>query len=287
MENRRIPESELIINPDGSIYHLHLKPEHLASTVFTVGDPDRVPLVSKFFDQIDFKTNKREFVTHTGWKNGQRVTVMSTGMGTDNIEILMTELDALVNVDLESHEIKAEKTSLQIIRIGTSGSMQEDLPVGTLLASEIGIGMDTLMVYYPELRGDQSLAKAVQSELGLSFIPYQAAASSQLLGKLDKDFIKGVTLTCPGFYAPQGREVRLKPRFDQMIERLSALRFEGKRLTNFEMETSGYYAMGELLGHQMLSLNAIVANRPLKKFDSEAEKTVDRLIQLALDTFTK
>lgn len=285
MENRKIPASELIINSDGSIYHLHLKPEHLASTVFTVGDPDRVALVSRYFDQIDFKINKREFITHTGWKNGKRVTVISTGMGTDNIEILMTELDALVNVDLTTREIKTEKTSLQIIRIGTSGSMQADLPVGTLLASEVAIGMDTLMVYYPELAGDQSLAKAVQTELELTFLPYQAAASSLLLGKLEKDFVKGVTLTCPGFYAPQGREVRLKPRFDRMIERLSSLRIEDKRLTNFEMETAGYYAMGELLGHQMLSLNAIVANRPLKRFDSDADKTVDRLIQLALKLF--
>lgn len=287
MENRQIPESELIINSDGSIYHLHLKPDALASSVFTVGDPDRVALVSKYFDQIDFKTQKREFVTHTGWKNGKRVTVMSTGMGTDNIEILMTELDALVNVDLTTREIKSEKTSLQIIRIGTSGSMQEDLPVGTLLASKVAIGMDTLMVYYPELAGDQSLAEAVQTELGLSFLPYQAAASSTLLEKLDQDFIKGTTLTCPGFYAPQGREVRLKPRFDKMIERLSAIRYQGKKLTNFEMETAGYYAMGELLGHQMLSLNAIVANRPLKQFDPEADKTVDRLIQKALDIFTR
>jgi uridine phosphorylase len=287
MENRKIPASELIINSDGSIYHLQLKPEHLASVVFTVGDPDRAALVSRYFDQIDFRTSKREFVTHTGWKNGKRVTVISTGMGTDNIEILMTELDALVNVDLTAREIKAEKTSLQIIRIGTSGSMQEDLPVGTLLASEVAIGMDTLMVYYPELAGDQSLAKAVQTELDLTFLPYQAAASSLLLGKLEKDFVKGVTLTCPGFYAPQGREVRLKPRFDRMIERLSALQIEGKRLTNFEMETAGYYAMGELLGHQMLSLNAIVANRPMKKFDSDAEKTVDRLIQHTLEIFTK
>lgn len=283
MENRRIPESELILNSDGSIYHLHLKPENLASTVFTVGDPDRVGLVSKYFDQIDFKTSKREFVTHTGWKNGQRLTVMSTGMGTDNIEILMTELDALVNVDLSTRETKAEKTSLQIIRIGTSGSMQEDIPVGSLLASEIGIGMDTLMAYYPELSGDQSLAELVRTELGLSFLPYQAAASSTLLEKLDQDFIKGVTLTCPGFYAPQGREVRLKPRFDQMIDRLSGLKIDGKRLTNFEMETAGYYAMGELLGHRMLSLNAIVANRPLGQFDRDAEKTVDRLIQSALE----
>ncbi|SEF54008.1 nucleoside phosphorylase [Algoriphagus boritolerans] len=287
MENQKIPASELIIHPDGSIYHLHLKPENLASLVFTVGDPDRVHLVSKYFDQIDFKMGKREFVTHTGLKNGKKVTCISTGMGTDNIEILMTELDALVNVDLENREIKPEKTSLQIIRMGTSGSMQTDLPVGTLLASEIAIGMDTLMVYYPELRGDQSLAKAIQAELGLSFLPYQASASVSLIEKLDQNFVKGVTLTCPGFYAPQGREVRLKPRYDQMIERLSSLRIDGKRLTNFEMETAGYYAMGELLGHQILSLNAIVANRPLKQFDPDADKTVDRLIQKALEIFTK
>lgn len=282
MENQPIPASELIINSDGSIYHLHLKPEHLASTVFTVGDPGRVALVSQYFDQIDFKTQKREFVTHTGWKKGKRVTVMSTGMGTDNIEILMTELDALVNVDLETRLIKPEKTSLQIIRIGTSGSMQTDLPVGTMLASEIGIGMDTLMAYYPELVEDQSIAKAIQNELNLPFLPYQASASSLLLSKLDQEVVNGVTLTCPGFYAPQGREVRLKPRFDQMIERLAGLEIGGKRLTNFEMETAGYYALGKLLGHETLSLNAIVANRPLKKFDKEAEKSVDRLIQAAL-----
>ncbi|PZV80872.1 uridine phosphorylase [Algoriphagus aquaeductus] len=287
MENQPIPASELIINSDGSIYHLHLKPEHLASTVFTVGDPDRVALVSQYFDQIDFKTQKREFVTHTGWKNGKRVTVMSTGMGTDNIEILMTELDALVNVDLQTRLIKPEKNSLQIIRIGTSGSMQADLPVGSMLASEAGIGMDTLMAYYPELKEDQSLAKAIHAELGLPFLPYQAAASAMLLDKLDEEIVKGVTLTCPGFYAPQGREVRLKPRFDRMIERLAALQINGKRLTNFEMETAGYYALGKLLGHEMLSLNAIVANRPLKKFDSDAEKSVDRLIQKALNLFTQ
>lgn len=287
MENQPIPASELIINPDGSIYHLHLKPEHLASTVFTVGDPDRVALVSQYFDQIDFKTQKREFVTHTGWKNGKHVTAISTGMGTDNIEILMTELDALVNVDLETRLIKPEKTSLQIIRIGTSGSMQADLPVGSMLASEIGIGMDTLMAYYPALQEDQSIARAIQMELNLPFYPYQAKASRKLLGKLPSEIKQGVTLTCPGFYAPQGREVRLKPRFDRMIERITGLKIGEKRLTNFEMETAGYYALGKLLGHEMLSLNAIVANRPLKKFDSDAEKTVDNLILKALDIFTQ
>ena len=282
---RQIPESELILHPDGSVFHLHLRPEQLGNIVFTVGDPDRVANVSRHLDQIDFKLQNREFITHTGWKNGHRVSVISTGMGTDNIEILMTELDALVNVDLQTRQVKEKKTSLQIIRIGTSGSLQEDIPTGTLLASEIAIGMDTLMAYYPELSGPQDFGQAIQAELGLSFRPYQAAASTKLLGMLDASIQKGITLTCPGFYAPQGREVRLKPRFEQLIERLAALRVEGRYLTNFEMETAGYYALGELLGHEVLSLNAILANRPLKKFDSAGEATVSKAIQLALTTF--
>jgi uridine phosphorylase len=282
---RQIPESELILHPDGSVFHLRLRPEQLGNIVFTVGDPDRVANVSQHLDQIDFKLQNREFITHTGWKNGHHVSVISTGMGTDNIEILMTELDALVNVDLQTRLVKEKKTSLQIIRIGTSGSLQEDLPTGTLLASEIAIGMDTLMAYYPELSGPQNFGQAIQAELGLSFCPYQAAASSKLLGMLDASIQRGITLTCPGFYAPQGREVRLKPRFDQLIERLAALRVEGRYLTNFEMETAGYYAMGELLGHDVLSLNAILVNRPLKKFAPDGEKTVERAIQTALATF--
>jgi len=286
MDNRPIPASELILNADGSIYHLHLKPENLASLVFTVGDPDRVGLVSRYFDRVDFKIQKREFITHTGVIGNRQVTVMSTGMGTDNIEILMTELDALVNIDLENRIIKSEKKSLQIIRIGTSGSMQKDVPVGTFLASKIGIGLDTLMQFYPDLLGSQELAEGIQKELNLPFRPYQTQANPTLLGKLTGEFVQGVTLTCPGFYGPQGRKLRLAPRIDQMIERLSNLEINGNRLTNFEMETAGYYAMGELLGHQMLSLNAIVANRPLGQFDPDADKTIDRLIQRSLEIFT-
>jgi len=282
---RQIPESELILHPDGSVFHLRLLPEQLGNIVFTVGDPDRVSTVSRHLDQIDFKLQNREFITHTGWKNGHRVSVISTGMGTDNIEILMTELDALVNVDLQTRQVKEKKTSLHIIRIGTSGSLQEDLQTGTLLASEIAIGMDTLMAYYPELSGPQDFGQAIQAELGLSFRPYQAAASTKLLGMLDASIPRGITLTCPGFYAPQGREVRLKPRFDLLIERLAALRVEGRYLTNFEMETAGYYALGELLGHEVLSLNAILVNRPLKKFAADGEKTVEKAIQTALATF--
>ena len=264
---------------------MHLKPENLASLVFTVGDPDRVPLVSKYFDQIDFKGSKREFVTHTGRIKGKRLTVMSTGMGTDNVEILMTELDSLVNVDLKTHTVKPIEKSLEILRLGTSGSMQVDLPVGSLLASEIAVGVDTLMQFYPKLEGNQDWSQLVKDTLELNFLPYQAAASKELLQKLPPDFHRGVTLTAPGFYAPQGREIRLKPKMDNMIERLSELDLEGLKMTNFEMETAGYYAMGQLLNHRMLSLNAIVANRPSGEFDKEAEKTVDRMIRAALESY--
>ncbi|WP_296703026.1 nucleoside phosphorylase [Algoriphagus sp.] len=282
-----IPESELILNADGSVYHLHLKPENLASLVFTVGDPDRVQLVSQYFDEIEFKTQKREFVTHTGRIGDTRVTVMSTGMGTDNIEILMTELDALVNINLESRQVNPTPKSLQIIRLGTSGAMQSDIPVGSLLASTKAIGLDTLMQFYPNLSNSQDWGNSIKKELNLDFYPYQTEASQKLLNKLDSSFLKGITLTCPGFYAPQGRAVRVKPKIDNMLEKLSSLEISREKLTNFEMETAGYYALGALLGHEVLSLNAIIANRNKSEFDKEPEKTVDLLIRTALKLFIK
>lgn len=282
---RIIPESELILNPDGSIYHLHLRPEHLAKTIFTVGDPDRVPLVSRLFDSIEFKTAKREFVTHTGYVGKKRVTVMSTGMGTDNVEIVMTELDALVNIDLETRQIKLTHQSLEIIRLGTSGTMQKDIAVGSLLASEKAIGLDTLFQFYPDLSSPQDWAKSIQEVLELSFLPYQAAGSALLLSKLPPVFQRGITVTAPGFYGPQQREVRIQPRIGQMMEKLASINIKGDRLTNFEMETAGYYGLGELLGHQMLSLNAIVANRVTQEFDKKAEKTVEKMIHAALERF--
>lgn len=262
-----------------------MKPEHLASLVFTVGDPDRVAKVSRYFDQIDFQGQKREFVTHTGRLRGRRVTVMSTGMGTDNVEIVMTELDSLVNVDLKTHTVKPMQQSLDIIRLGTSGSMQKELPVGSLLASEKAVGIDTLMQFYPLLEEKQDWASLVQKTLNLTFLPYQASASLALLQKLPNTIHRGVTLTAPGFYAPQGREIRLKPKLENMIEDLAKLEIEGLKMSNFEMETAGYYAMGKLLGHRMLSLNAIVANRPTGEFDKEAEKNVDQMIRKALAVF--
>ncbi len=265
-----IPESELIINADGSIYHLNLKPEQLASTIITVGDPDRVAKVSKHFESIEHQVQHREFVTHTGYYKGKRLSVISTGMGTDNIEIFMTELDALVNVDLQSRQIRAEHTTLNIIRVGTSGSMQASIPEGSMLASAYGVGLDTLMTYYDTgytayRASHESSSERHATKVG--FDPYVVASSQLLLDKLGRGLLIGQTVTCPGFFGPQGRMVRLIPAIPDIIERLSQLKVEGQQLTNFEMETAGYYAMGRAAsGHEVLSLNAIVANRITQKF---------------------
>jgi uridine phosphorylase len=275
-----IPASELIINPDGSIYHLNLKPEDISHTIIAVGDPERVPAISRYFDHIEFKMSKREFVTHTGTYKGKRLSVMSTGMGTDNIEIFMTELDALVNIDLQTRIPKTEHTRLQIVRVGTSGSMQLDIPAGTLLASAYGIGLDTLMTYYsPEYTDfEKAVSKNLQEKLGIPFPPYCVEGSKMLLDRLGKNLVIGNTATCPGFFGPQGRQVRLKPAIPDIIERLSGFQLEGFKMTNFEMETAGYYAMGRLLGHDTLSLNAIVANRVAKEFVKDPGEVVEKLI---------
>lgn len=282
---KRIPESELIINPDGSIYHLNLKPEHLASNIIAVGDPDRVAKISRYFDEIEFKISKREFVTHTGWYRGTRITAISTGMGTDNIEIFMTELDALVNIDLKERVVKDEHTSLNIVRVGTSGSMRREIPEGSLLVSEYGIGLDTLMAFYKtdytEL--EEKVAEKIQGSLGLGFRPYCIRGSKKLMQTVGKGLIIGNTVTCPGFFGPQGREVRVKPALPDFIEKLGNLKIGGMILTNFEMETAGYYAMGRLLGHEVLSLNAIIANRISKKFSKDPYGLVDQLIRHTLN----
>lgn len=281
---KRIPESELIINPDGSIYHLNLKPEDLASTVIAVGDPDRVEKVSQYFDSIEFKTSKREFVAHTGHYKGKRITAISTGMGTDNIEIFMTELDALVNVDFKTRLIKEKHTSLDIIRVGTSGSMQKDIPAGSLLASAYGIGLDTLMAFYSTSYTDleKNVANTVRKSLNLPFLPYCIEGSQKLLKLLGDGLKVGNTATCPGFFGPQGREVRVKPAIPDIIEKLASVKVDGFRITNFEMETSGYYAMGRLLGHEVMSLNAIVANRITQEFANNPYEIVDNLIKHTL-----
>jgi uridine phosphorylase len=280
-----IPDSELIINKDGSIYHLNLKPEHLATSVIAVGDPDRVPRISRYFDKIELKISNREFVTHTGTYKGKRLTVISSGMGTDNIDILMTELDALVNVDFKSKKPKKQFTCLNIIRVGTSGSLQPDIDPGELLVSRYGIGLDTLMSFYrldcSEL--ELEVGYAVQQALSLSFRPYCVQGSSSLWERFSKDMVMGNTVTCPGFFGPQGREVRIKPAIPDIIERLGRVQIKDFVITNFEMETAGYYALGRLLGHEVLSLNAIVANRVTGKIVQNPNQMMEKLIVHTLD----
>jgi uridine phosphorylase len=279
------PESELILNKDGSVYHLSLRPQDISDVILTVGDPSRVHKVSQYFDKITFEMNKREFITHTGTYKGRKLTVMSTGMGTDNVEILMTELDALVNINLKKRENKVKKKSLKIIRIGTSGGLQQDLPVDSLLASQFAVGLDTLMHFYPLERteAESNVESALQLEVNLPFRPYCVEGSSSLIRHFSDEMSIGNTVTCPGFYAPQGRQLRAPIRFPDIADRLSMFHYGDLWLTNFEMETAGYYAMGRLLGHEVLSCNAIVANRMTHQFSKNSDGTIDNLIKIVLD----
>ncbi|TDN40376.1 phosphorylase [Hymenobacter sp. UV11] len=285
-----IPESELILNPDGTIYHLNLLPDHISDTILTVGDPARVAQVSRHFDSIEFEGTHREFVTHVGYYRGKRLTVLSTGMGTDNIDIVMNELDALVNIDFLSRTVRPveERLNLRIIRLGTSGSLQADVPVGSLLATQHAIGLDSLMQFYLffETGLETQVAQDLQQHLGLPFAPYVVRGSDLLREQLAADLLIGNTVTCPGFYGPQGRRLRLDLRSADYMQRLQNFRHQSPegdfRLSNFEMETAGYYALGQLLGHEVLSLNAIVANRATGEFAKDAGDIVDRLIARTL-----
>lgn len=281
--------SELILNPDGSLYHINLKPENLGDTIFLVGDPGRVPVVSDFFDKITFKTQKREIVTHTGEKNGKQVSVISTGMGTDNIDIVVSELDAAVNIDLNSREIKEEHTSLNFIRLGTSGSLQADIDVDTVVASSHGLGLDSLMHFY---KGTESFTNndfidhfIVDTQWNKQLSrPYIVSAGKKLLDKA-KDYRQGITATACGFYGPQGRVLRLDPDDVLLNEKLTKFEFDGLKITNFEMETSGIYGLAYLLGHQALSLNTIIANRVSGDFSKDYKKSVKSMIDQAFDIF--
>jgi uridine phosphorylase len=282
----RIPETDLVLNPDGSVYHLNLLPKHISDIVIAVGDPGRVYSVSQHFDEVEFEMNKREFITHVGKYKGKRITVISTGIGPDNVEIVFTELDALVNVDLKTREPKARKKKLKIIRIGTSGALQEDIAVGSHLVSDYAVGLDNLMSFYdlPMDDVEAGLAHDLHRKTGLPFMPYVVRGSETLRDQIaGTDMIKGNTVTCPGFYAPQGRVVRLPIRFPTLLEDLNYFHKGDFWLTNFEMETSAYYAFGKLMGHEVLSANAIIANRMKTKFSKDPHKIVDALIKKVLD----
>lgn len=282
----KISETDLILNPDGSVYHLNLLPKHISETIITVGDPSRVYQVSEYFDEVEFEMNKREFITHVGKYKGKKITVISTGIGTDNIEIFFNELDALVNVDLKTREPKARKKKLRIVRIGTSGALQEDIAVGSHLISDYAVGLDNLMNFYdlPMDDFETGIAHDIQKKTGLPFMPYVVRGSESLRELISGgDMLVGNTVTCPGFYAPQGRELRVPIRFPKLLEDLNYYHKGDFWLTNFEMETSGYYSMARLLGHEVVSANAIIANRIKNKFAKDPNKVINSLIGKVLD----
>ncbi len=285
--------SELILNDDGSIYHCNIVPEQLADLVIFVGDPDRVPRVSKYFDKIEFKTQKREIVTHTGELNGTRLTAISTGMGTDNIDIVLSELDALANLDLKTGEELPEHRQLQIVRLGTSGALHKDIPVDSYVIASHGLGLDNLLHFYEDsekyrdLELEDAFMKYSDWDADKSK-PYIVEGSKMLRDKLKSDDTTvGITATASGFYGPQGRMLRLKPNPEDIQAFLGGFSYKEHRITNFEMETSGIYGLAKMLGHEALSFNCIVANRAAETFSKDSYKSVDKMIQYALERLTR
>lgn len=282
----KIAASELIINSRGAIYHVDLRPEELADTVITVGDPDRVAVVSKFFDTIEVKRQHREFIAHTGYIGKKRITVISTGIGPDNIDIVVNELDALKNIDFETRTIKKDLTQLTIIRLGTSGSLQADIAVDSLVAGTHGLGLDNLLNFYrfQSNEEEQQLLQqfVAHTQLAGNIQPYLASCSSHIIKHFVNGFHQGITVTCPGFYGPQGRILRLGIANPFLVDNLTSFRFGNHRISNFEMETSAIYGLGKLLGHHCLSVNVIVANRVKKEFSKDGAAAVEHLIKTCL-----
>jgi len=284
----RIADSELIITKRGAIYHLDLRPEELAPTVILVGDPDRVKKVSKYFDKIEHQLQHREFITHTGYIGSKRISVTSTGIGPDNIDIALNELDALVNIDFETREVKPTLTSLNIVRFGTSGALQADIPVDSFVASSHGLGLDNLLNYYAYTKTaeENELTDAFVAQTGLNTaitVPYVSKGSEILLNKFPDEYKKGITVTCPGFYGPQGRILRLPLAAPGLINKLTDFRHDGHRITNFEMETSAIFGLGKLMGHHCMSINTIVANRVLQEFSKDGDAAVEQMIKRSLE----
>jgi uridine phosphorylase len=283
-----IKESELILNPDGSVYHLNLKPEHISDTIIFVGDQDRVQKISKHFDVIEFETQKREFKTHTGTYKGKRLTVLSTGIGPDNIDIVMNELDALINIDLKTRKPKKNLKSLKIIRVGTSGSLQSDVPVDSFVMSSHGLDLNGMLHFYQiEEHANPDIEEAFANHTSWNDNKAKPIVfkNSKLLEDLFKDdqLHKGLTATAGGFYGPQGRVLRLPLEDDKLNRKMDNFVFNGIRITNFEMETSVIYGMSKLLGHHALSLNAIIANRANGTFSENPGLTVEKLIEFTLN----
>lgn len=277
-------ETDLVLNADGSVYHLNLLPEDIADTIITVGDPERVATVSKYFDRLEIQKGKREFITHTGYIGTKRLSVISTGIGTDNIDIVLNELDALVNIDLKNRRVNDQLRSLNIIRIGTSGAVQEDIPVDSVLVSSFAVGLDALMPYYNQ--ENDAVAADFILKLGEHFeglSPYVSKYSETLHQRISFDLPTGITLTASGFYAPQGRRTRAKQLQPDLLAHISSFRYKDLPIANLEMETAGIYGLAGVLGHQALSVNAILANRLNFAFSKQPQQVIEKAIQLVLE----
>ena len=292
MNNKILEETELILNSKGQIYHLGVVPGEVAEKIILVGDPERVKMVSRHFDKFELKTSNREIFIHTGTYKNKRISVISTGMGPDNIDIIINELDALINIDFATRTEKKKKTSLDIIRVGTSGSLQENVEVGNFVVSTYGIGIDGLMNFYGfrndicDLDIEEEFVKYTSWNKSLGH-PYIVSGSEKLLKRFDKTFKKGFTITAAGFYGPQGRQIRLEPAFPKLIERYSKFSYYGERIVNFEMETSALYGLGKALGHETMTACLIIANRISKEFCKDYNKKMDELITKVLDNIIK
>lgn len=286
-----IAESEMIINKRGAIYHLDVRPEEIADTVILVGDPDRVKKVSRHFDKIEHHQQHREFITHTGTIGNKRISVTSTGIGPDNIDIAINELDALANIDFETREVRSHLKQLNLIRFGTSGALQADIPVDSFVASSHGLGLDNLLNFYDYQKSaeENDMANAFIQQTGIDTSitqPYAFAGSKILLDKFPEEYFKGITVTCPGFYGPQGRVLRLGLKSPGLINKLTHFHHNHHRITNFEMETSAIFGLGRLLNHHCMSVNAIVANRVLQQFSKDGNAAVEKLIVKSLEVLS-
>jgi uridine phosphorylase len=287
-----IKDSELILNSDGSIFHLHLNPEDISDQIILVGDPARVDSIAGLFEKVDFTTQNREFKTVTGWYNQKKLTVISTGIGTDNIDIVLNELDALVNIDLKTREIKKEKKSLTIVRIGTSGGLQPDLPVNSYVVSQKSIGFDGMLNFYANREDYCDLPFEIAFKQFTSWndslpTPYVVDASRQLFLKFnDPEFYTGVTISAPGFYGPQGRELRLPLAVPELNRQIEMFSFDGLRITNFEMESSAIYGLSKMLGHKALTVCLIIANRVVRTANENYRDEMKKLVVKVLDRLT-
>ncbi len=289
MHDKKLAASELVLNEDGSIYHLHLRPENIGKKIILVGDPGRVEKVSCFFDSIDFRMANREFITHTGYYKGSRITAISTGIGIGNIDIVMNELDALINIDLEKRTPVNNPMKLQLIRIGTSGGLQEELEPGSFILSRMACGFDGLIHYY---RDGETVCDKEMEHLFINHtswgnrrpVPYFVKSSDELFNKLNKKVFSGITLTSPGFYGPQGRMLRLPVIDPELNNKIQSFSLNGMKIMNYEMESSALFALSKLLGHESVTICAVIANRISKKFIQNYEHVIDSLLKYTLDS---